>query len=157
MQGNDDKEFHIRNASRMRVGIVAARFNQAITGKLLAAAKEELNKFKVKEKNIAVLRVAGSIEIPFALQMLARTKKYDCLVALGAVIKGETPHFDYVCKIASEGVLRVMLDYHIPVGFGILTALHEGQAWARVKAAGHAVRAALELASLKKEKHDAPH
>jgi 6,7-dimethyl-8-ribityllumazine synthase len=86
--------------------------------------------------------------VPFALQKLAKTRQFDCLVALGCVIKGETPHFDYVCKMVQEGILKVSLDEHIPVGFGVITVLTMEQAKARTALGAQAASAALELALL---------
>ena len=142
------EQFDVINASKMRVGIVTARFNREITDGLLESALSMLAKSKVKSENIQTVSVAGSVEIAFALQKLARMKKYDCLVALGCVIRGETPHFEYVCKMAQEGVLRVMLDHQIPIGFGIITTNSLEQAQARMHVGGEAVRAALELVKL---------
>lgn len=139
----------IFDASRFKVGVVVSRFNQSITDKLLESALTTLREYKIKNKNIKVISVSGSVETPIALQKLAKTKKYDCLVALGAVIKGETDHYTYVCKMAQEGVLRVMLDYSIPIGFGILTVNNLEQAKERVGSGGSAVSAVLELASIK--------
>ena len=151
MQINENNsDVKLCNVSSFRVGIVAARFNREITDALLVSAEEELQANGVQKSNIKVVSVPGSVEIPSALQMLAERKDYDCLIALGAVIKGETPHFDYVCKIASEGVLRVMLDYKIPVGFGVITTLNVQQAKERIGSGKSAVRAALELACMKK-------
>ena len=101
------------------------------------------------EKNIRIVYVAGSVELPFALNKLALSKKYDFLVALGCVVKGETPHFDYVCKMAQEGILEVMLEENIPVGFGVLTVNNIRQARARIHVGAESALAALELALLK--------
>ncbi|MBI4128243.1 MAG: 6,7-dimethyl-8-ribityllumazine synthase [Parcubacteria group bacterium] len=139
-------------ASRAKVGVVVSRFNQEITNQLLGNANQALRRYRVKEKNVTVVSVAGSIEIPYALQHLARLKRYDCLVALGCVIRGATAHFDYVCKMVQEGVLRVMLDHHIPIGFGVLTVNTLEQAQARIHVGGEAVAAALELAILEAKK-----
>ncbi|MBI4426181.1 MAG: 6,7-dimethyl-8-ribityllumazine synthase [Candidatus Kerfeldbacteria bacterium] len=135
-------------APRASVGVVVSRFNHEITSRLLADASQALRRYRVKEKNVTVVSVAGSVEIPYALQHLARLKRYDCLVALGCVIRGATAHFDYVCKMVQEGVLRVMLDHHIPIGFGVLTVNTLEQAQARIHVGGEAVAAALELARL---------
>ena|SRR3989338_4002434 len=137
------------DAAHMKVGVVVANFNEEITGKLLKSALEGLKKCNIDRKNIRVVVVPGSVEIPFVLQKFAQSKKYDCLVALGAVIKGETDHYTYVCKMVQEGTLRVMLDYSIPIGFGVLTANTFEQAAARTDFGGHAAAAALELAGLK--------
>jgi len=136
------------NAHNMKVGLVVARFNQSTTQALLGSALAALRDFKVKGPNIKVIEVAGCMEVPFALQSLAKSKKYGCLVALGCVIRGETPHFDYVCKTAQEGALRVSLDFHIPIGFGIITVNNLKQAQARGHLGGEAVAAAVELAKI---------
>jgi len=137
------------DAGRFKVGVVVARFNDGITSKLLESALATLKEYKVKEKNIKVISVPGSVEIPYVLAKIAKSKKYDCLIALGAVIKGETDHYTYVCKMIQEGVLKVMLDYTIPIGFGVLTTNNLAQAEARVQFGGGAAVAALELANLK--------
>lgn len=132
----------------IKVGIVVARFNTEITEGLLESAMSKLYECKVEETNIKIIRVPGCVEIPFALQKLVLTKKYDCLVALGCVIRGETPHFDYVCKMVQEGVLRVSLEYQLPIGFGVITVNNQGQAAARKNLGSDAAAAALELALL---------
>lgn len=134
--------------SAKKVGIVVARFNQSITDALLASAKSYLAECGVLEGSITTVSVAGCGEVPFALQKLAKTRQFDCLVALGCVIKGETPHFDYVCKMVQEGILKVSLDEHIPVGFGVITVLTMEQAKARTALGAQAASAALELALL---------
>ncbi len=148
MQIKDKKE-KVFDASKLRVGVVYSRFNIEINQKLLDGALKTLSEYKVAEKNITVLDVPGSVELPYTLQALARTKKYDCLVALGSIIRGETDHYDYVCKMAQEGILKVMLDNHIPIGFGILTLNNSQQATTRLDFGAHAARAALELANLR--------
>jgi len=140
--------FAIFKASAYRVGIVAAQFNRGVSEALLVSAQQTLHFYGVPDKNIKILRVAGAVEIPVVLQKLARTRQYDCLVALGSVIKGQTEHFHYVANIAAEGVLRVMLDNNIPVGFGILTVNNLKQAKSRLSAGGEAVVAALHSARL---------
>lgn len=136
------------DAHGTKVGIVVARFNTDITDGLLASAMSKLYECKVEETNITTAHVAGCAEIPFALQKMALTKRYDCLIALGCVIKGETPHFDYVCKMVQEGVLRVSLDEHLPIGFGIITVNNQSQAVARKNLGSDAALAAIELALL---------
>lgn len=136
----------------MKVGIVRSRFNEALTERLLRAARKELRASGVPDARVTVIEVPGAIEIPWALQSLAEKGRYDFLVALGAVIRGETAHFDYVLKIAAEGILRVMLDHRIPVGFGVLTLFDLSQAEKRIGIAESAVRAGLELALLKEER-----
>lgn len=136
------------DASRFRVGIVVSRFNEEVTSRLLSSATAALAQCKIAKRNQTIVSVSGSVEIPFALQKLAETERYDCLVALGVVIKGETDHYTYVCKMVQEGVLRVMLDYSIPVGFGVLATETLEQALARVDFGAHAAAASIELANL---------
>ncbi len=144
-----NKKIIYLNGSRLKVCIVVARWNGEITSKLLESALAALKKCKMLDKNIRVVHVAGAVEIPFALHKLAQSGKYDFLVAIGCVIRGETPHFDYVCKMAQEGVLEVMLEDDIPVGFGILTMNNLAQAKKRFHVGGEAALAALELALIK--------
>ncbi len=132
------------DASMFRVGLVVAQFNQDITAELLHSAQAELDRYRVPTKNITVIPVAGCIEIPVVLQALAATKQYDCLIAIGAVIRGDTPHFEYVCQIAADGVREVMLAHTIPVGFGILTLENKNQAASRLESGASAVTAALQ-------------
>lgn len=109
-----------RGAS-MHVGIVVGRFNRLITERLLDAALDTLRRHGVGDENIVVTYVPGAFEIPLAAQMMAQTEKYDAIVALGAVIRGETPHFDYVAAECARGIARVSLDFDLPIGFGVLT------------------------------------
>lgn len=140
------------NAAKYRVGIVAARFNNDITDELLSSALETAKKFQISAKNITVHRVAGSVEIPVILKALAETGKYDALLALGAIIRGETDHYDYVAKIVTEGVLEVMIDDEpMPVGYGVLTCENREQALARVHSGGEALAAALHCAKIIRE------
>ena len=141
------KEFELFDASTFKIGIVVGMFNDEITSKLLESAKEMCVRYFIPEENISVYHVAGCVEIPVILNALAE-KKYDCLVALGAIIRGDTPHFDYVAKIVSEGVLRVMLDHTVPVGFGVLTCENIEQTRIRTHTGGAAVEAALQSAKI---------
>jgi 6,7-dimethyl-8-ribityllumazine synthase len=136
------------DAHGIRIGIVVARFNHDITEGLKASAMSKLYECKVAEQNITTISVPGAAEIPYALQKLAHTKRYDCLVALGCVIEGETPHFEYVCKMVQEGILRVTLDEKLPIGFGIVTVHTLEQAIARKHLGADAAAAALECALL---------
>ncbi len=134
----------------MRVGIVVSDFNGDITSRLLHGATTALRKYGVVPRNITVVHVPGGFEIPLACQRLARTKKFDALVALGCVIKGATDHYYYIAGEASRGIMRVMLDHGIPIGFGVLTTHTLAQARARSSqrdnAGRHAVEAALVMA-----------
>lgn len=105
----------------IKVAIVAARFNEFITSKLIGGAEDILKRHEVEENDISLIWVPGAFEIPLAAKKLAASKKYDAIITLGAVIKGSTPHFDYVCAEVSKGVAHVALDSEIPVIFGVLT------------------------------------
>jgi 6,7-dimethyl-8-ribityllumazine synthase len=115
----------------LRIGIVVARFNQAVTDALLAGALEGLTKHGVAEDAIDVVVVPGAFELPLCAQRLAATGRYDALVCLGAVVRGETPHFDYVAGEAARGVGEVARRYDLPVSFGVLTTDDMPQALAR--------------------------
>ena len=119
------------DGSSLSVGIVVSRFNAAITENLLVGARDELARHHVLKTNIDVRTVSGAYEIPLILKALAATYRYQLLIALGCVIRGETPHFDYVCNEAVSGTTRVMLDYSIPIGLGLLTCDTMAQAEAR--------------------------
>ena len=106
----------------LKVAVVVARFNEFITGKLLSGAKDALSRHGVAEEDIDVAWVPGSFEIPLVAQKLAMSKKYDAMICLGAVIRGATPHFEYIAAEVSKGVARVGLDSGIPVLFGVITA-----------------------------------
>ncbi|KKS43850.1 6,7-dimethyl-8-ribityllumazine synthase [Candidatus Nomurabacteria bacterium RIFCSPLOWO2_02_FULL_42_17] len=137
------------DARLMKVGLVVARFNSEITEKLLASALRALKEYKVLDKNIAIVSVAGSMELPYALQKMVKIRHFNALIALGCIIRGDTPHFDYVAKTAQEGALRVSLDHDIPIGFGVLTVNTPAQARKRLHVGGEATVAALDLARLK--------
>lgn len=140
------------NGARQRIGIAVAEFNADVTEKLLAGALKELHASGVSKRDVTVVRVPGSFELPLACQLLARTKKYDALVALGCVIKGETDHYHYIAAEAVRGIMEVMLKYDIPIGFGLLTTNTLRQAQARATGSNNkgaeAARAALEISSL---------
>lgn len=114
-----------------RFAVVAARFNEPITRKLLDGALAAFARHGVAERAVEVHWVPGSFELPQAALTLARTRRYAGIVCVGAVIKGETPHFDYVASAAAQGISRAALDTGVPMGFGVITALTEEQAWAR--------------------------
>jgi len=132
-----------------RVGIVVSRFNGEIGEGLLAGALRALAEAGVADDDILVVSVPGALETPLALQRLAQGGDHDALVALGAVIRGETYHFEIVSNESAAGVSSVMLEFGIPVGNGILTCENDAQALARMDAKGYeAAMAALELANL---------
>jgi 6,7-dimethyl-8-ribityllumazine synthase len=132
-----------------RVAIVQSRFNPEIGTGLLAGALRALAEAGVAEDAITVVSVPGALEIPLALQRLAQSGDYDALVALGAVIRGETYHFDIVANESASGVASVALEFGVPIGNGILTCDTDAQAHARMDSKGaEAALAALELANL---------
>lgn len=108
-------------AHGMKVGIVAARFNEFITSKLLSGAMDGLLRHEVREEDVHVAWVPGAFEIPVIAAKMARSGKYDAVICLGAVIRGSTSHYDYVCSEVSKGVANVALSSDIPVMFGVLT------------------------------------
>jgi 6,7-dimethyl-8-ribityllumazine synthase len=108
-------------ARDIRVAIVAARFNDFVVSRLVEGAVDALVRHGASEKNIEVVRVPGAYEMPLVVKKLAMTRRYDAIVALGAVIKGDTAHFDFVAGECSSGVARASLDSGVPVGFGVLT------------------------------------
>ncbi len=138
----------------LRFGIVASRFNDFIVDRLLKAALETLAGAGADAEDLDVVRVPGAFEIPLALKLLADGDRYDGLLAIGCVIRGETPHFDYVAGEASRGVTDVSLEHRIPVGFGILTVDTIEQAKARSgpesgNKGAEAALAVIEMANLR--------
>jgi len=105
----------------LKIGIVAARFNDFITSRLLEGALDGLQRHGVAESDIAVLKVPGAYEIPLAAKKMSLAKKYDAVICLGAVIRGATPHFEYVSAEVSKGVASVSMETGVPVIFGVLT------------------------------------
>jgi 6,7-dimethyl-8-ribityllumazine synthase len=109
------------SAKGIRVGIVAGRFNDFIVDNLIAGAVDTLLRHAAAEKDIEIARVPGAVEIPLAVQRMGKTGKYDAIIALGAVIRGGTPHFEYVAGECSKGLGQLTLQLDIPVAFGVLT------------------------------------
>ncbi len=139
----------------LKVGIVVARFNEFITSKLLSGAEDGLYRHGVQKENIEVAWVPGAFEIPLIAKKMAESKKYDAVITLGTVIRGATPHFDYVCSEVSKGVAKLTLDYSMPVIFGVLTTDSIEQAIERAgtKAGNKGYEAAvsaIEMANLSK-------
>jgi 6,7-dimethyl-8-ribityllumazine synthase len=133
----------------LRVGIVLSRFNAAVGDGLLAGALRALNEAGVADGDVTVVSVPGALETPLALQQLAQSDDYDALVALGAVIRGETYHFEIVANESAAGLSSVALEFGIPIGNGILTCETDAQAIARMDQKGfEAAQAALEMANL---------
>lgn len=144
------------DATGLTVAIVCGRFNDLIGERLVAGARETLVRHGVTDDHITLFTVPGAFEIPLALQALAESKKYEVLIALGAVIRGSTPHFDYVAGEASKGIAALSLKYNLPIGFGVLTcdtfeqALDRAGGKAGNKGADAAV-SAIEMALLLKK------
>jgi 6,7-dimethyl-8-ribityllumazine synthase len=136
----------LADGARRGVAIVAARFNGEITNKLLASALDELDATGVRREAITVMPVPGAFELPLAAMALAKTRRYACVVALGCVVRGETPHFEYIASEAASGLQLAALETGVPVAFGVLTVENLDQAEARVEKGAEAVRTALEMA-----------
>ena len=137
----------------LRIGIVVGRFNEFITSKLLGGAQDALKRHGVNEADVDIAWVPGAFEIPLIAQKMAESKKYDAVITLGTVIRGATPHFDYVCNEAAKGVAATSLKSGIPVVFGVLTTDSIEQAIERAGTkAGNkgwdAASAAIEMANL---------
>jgi 6,7-dimethyl-8-ribityllumazine synthase len=136
------------SGGRRAVGVVVARFNGELTNELLRRALEELERLGVGREAVTVIPVPGAFELPLAAMALAKTRRYSCIVALGAVIRGETPHFDYVASEAASGLQLAGLETGVPVAFGVLTTDDEEQARERLDKGAEAVRTALEMADV---------
>jgi 6,7-dimethyl-8-ribityllumazine synthase len=134
------------DGTRRGVAIVASRFNGAITDKLLESALEELDVRGVRREAVTVMPVPGAFELPLAAMALAKTRRYSCVVALGCVVRGETPHFDFIASEAASGLQLAALETGVPVAFGVLTVDVVEQAEARISKGAEAVRTALEMA-----------
>jgi 6,7-dimethyl-8-ribityllumazine synthase len=136
----------VADGKRRSVAIVAARFNGEITNRLLQSALDELEDAGVRLEAVTVMPVPGAFELPLAAMALAKTRRYACIVALGCVIRGETPHFEYVASEAASGLQLAALETGVPVAFGVLTVESLDQAEARVDKGAEAARTALEMA-----------
>ena len=153
MFGNDsatlDSTDRRMNGRSLRIGIVQARFNEDVTNALAQACRAELLALGVTEKNITLVQVPGALEVPLALMAMAEKLKYDALVALGCIIRGETYHFELVANESGAGVSRVALDFQLPIANAILTTEDMAQAVARQHDKGRdAARVAVEMANL---------
>jgi len=141
LQGNSE-------GARRAVGIVVSRFNGAVTSKLLEGALAELETAGVARDAITVMPVPGAFELPIAAMALAKTRRYACIVALGCVIRGDTPHFDFVAGEAASGLQLAALETGVPVAFGLLTLEQAEQADDRLDKGAEAVRTGLEMADV---------
>ncbi len=131
---------------RRTVGIVVSRFNGSVTSRLLASALAELRANGVGPSAVTVMPVPGAFELPIAAMALAKTRRFACIVALGCVIRGETPHFDFVSAEAASGLQLAAIETGVPVAFGLLTLDRADQAESRIGKGAEAVRTALEMA-----------
>jgi 6,7-dimethyl-8-ribityllumazine synthase len=136
------------NGFRRTVAVVVSRFNADVTNRLLESALDALTDAHVTRESITVVPVPGAFELPLAAMALAKTRRFSCVVALGCVIRGETPHFDYVAGEAASGLQLAAIETGVPVSFGLLTCETKAQAEARVGRGADAARAALEMADL---------
>jgi 6,7-dimethyl-8-ribityllumazine synthase len=133
---------------RRAVGIVVSRFNGDVTSKLLEGALAELERCGVDRASITVMPVPGAFELPIAAMALAKTRRFACILALGCVIRGDTPHFDYVSSEAASGLQLAAIETGVPVAFGVLTLDRSDQAEARYDKGAEAVRTGLEMADV---------
>jgi 6,7-dimethyl-8-ribityllumazine synthase len=134
--------------ARRAVGIVVSRFNGAVTSRLLEGALAELDEAGVARDAITIMPVPGAFELPIAAMALAKTRRYACIVALGCVIRGDTPHFDFVAGEAASGLQLAALETGVPVAFGVLTLEEAEQADDRLEKGAEAVRTGLEMADV---------
>ena len=139
-----------------KLAIVVSEFNSLITDKMLDGAVQEAHQQGLQDSQIEIKKVPGAVELPYAAKLLAETKKFDAIVLLGCVIRGETDHYDYVCDQVSYGTQKVMHEYNLPVIFGILTTHNKEQALERVGGKkGHkgkyCVQAAITMANMKND------
>jgi 6,7-dimethyl-8-ribityllumazine synthase len=136
------------DGGRRAVGVVVSRFNGAVTSRLLERALAELESAGVRREAITIMVVPGAFELALAATALAKTRRFACIVALGCVIRGDTPHFDYVASEAASGLQLAALETGVPVSFGMLTLERVEQADARIEKGAEAVRSALEMADV---------
>lgn len=149
MFGADKGKADRLDGRELRIGVVQARFNAAITDALSMATLAELQRLGVANEDVTVVQVPGALEIPVALQAMAESERFDALIALGCIIRGETYHFELVANESGAGVTRVSLDYQLPIANAILTTENLAQAVARQTEKGtDAARVAVEMANL---------
>lgn len=142
-----------QDATGLRFGIVVAKFNKFVTSKLLSSCVEELTRHGVKADDIEVVRVPGVFEIPLVARTMARTKQFNAVICLGAVIRGDTPHFDYISAEASRGIGQAALDADVPIIFGVLTTNTIAQAIERAEPTkfnrgGNAAKSAIDMGTV---------
>lgn len=147
-------DFSATEYSGGRIAIVHARFNEPLINMMIDGAKAKLDELSVPQDKVELFNVAGAYELPLAAQQVAKTGKFDAIIAIGVVIKGDTPHFDFVSAESSSGLMRVSLDEEMPIIFGILTTNTEAQAEERanpekMNKGGEAAATAIEMINLK--------
>lgn len=128
-----NNNFNQLDGKNLKIAIVRARFNEPITGGLLLGAETALKAFGVQAKNIKIFEVPGAFEIPIVCQQVAQKKKFNGIITIGAIIKGETAHFDFIAGETSRGIMKVMLDNNLPISFGVITTFNLKQAQKRAK------------------------
>src|SRR5215831_5233297 len=133
---------------RRSVAVVVSRFNGGLTNRMLARALEALEEAEVAPDAITIVPVPGAFELPLAAMALAKTRRYACVVAIGAIVRGETAHFEYIASEAASGLQLAGIETGVPVAFGVLTVENEQQARARLDRGAEAVRTALEMADV---------
>jgi 6,7-dimethyl-8-ribityllumazine synthase len=138
----------VAEGGRRAVGVVVSRFNGSVTTQLLDGALAELSAAGVQQEAVTIMVVPGAFELPLAATALAKTRRFACIVALGCIIRGDTPHFDYVSSEAASGLQLAALETGVPVSFGVLTLDRVEQAEPRIGKGAEAVRSALEMADL---------
>ncbi len=141
------------NAAGKKFAIIVSRFNELVTQRLLEGAQDKLTRSGVKKDDIDIVWVPGSVEIPLVAKKLVKNKKYDAIICLGAIIKGDTPHFDYIASESAKGIAHVQLESGIPIEFGIITADNAEQAMERAgikrgNKGAQAAESAMEMVSV---------
>jgi 6,7-dimethyl-8-ribityllumazine synthase len=149
MSANPPKPLRRKTRGPVRIAVIASRFNQQIADQLLRACLQRLAQIGVPSAKIAVHRVPGAFELPLSAKLAAQTGKFAAIICLGVVVRGQTPHFDFVAGEAARGIQQVGLETGVPVIFGVLTTNTEKQARQRIAAGRRAADAAVEMAQLK--------
>jgi 6,7-dimethyl-8-ribityllumazine synthase len=121
MQRKDVKKQAGKDGSKLKIGIVVSTYYDDITGRMLAGALQTLKEWKVTEKNTTVVRVAGSFEITYGVLSLLKRKKYDAIITLGCIVKGETSHDEFIAHAVAQGIVQLMVAYKTPISFGVVT------------------------------------
>ena len=149
MQGATQGQAAELDGQELHIAIVQARFNEPVTAKLAQSCVAELRLLGVADEHVTHVTVPGALEVPLALAALADSERFDALVAVGCIVRGETYHFELVANESGAGITRVALDHRIPIANAILTVENEAQAWARAEEKGRdAARVAVEMAHL---------